>query len=105
MLMHTASSQAVRLRFKRNLSFILSVVTTALRRRVKSDRLLAEAVKDNTPLQFKFAFGLRTLSLIAFLIDLQLGNKLSLASISRRMKLPDFSVQKPLYQVSATSLL
>lgn len=59
---------------------------------------LAQAVKDNTPLQFKFAFGLWTLSLIAALIEREFGKKLSLASVSRIMKLLGFSAQRPLYQ-------
>jgi len=61
-------------------------------------RWLAQAVKDNTPLQFKFAFGLWTLSLIAAPIERQFRKKLSLASVSRIMKLLGFSVQEPLYQ-------
>ena len=61
-------------------------------------RWLANAVKEHTPLQFKFAFGLWTLSLIAALIEREFGKKLSLASVSRIMKLLGFSVQKPLYQ-------
>lgn len=61
-------------------------------------RWLAEAVRENTPLQYKFAFGLWTLSLIAALIERQFGKKLSLASVSRVMKLLGFSAQKPLYQ-------
>ena len=61
-------------------------------------RWLAEAVREKTPLQYKFAFGLWTLSLIAALIERQFGKKLSLASVSRVMKLLGFSAQKPLYQ-------
>jgi transposase len=61
-------------------------------------RWLANAVKDKTPLQHKFPFGLWTLSLIGSLIERQFGKKLSLASVSRIMKLLGFSVQKPLYQ-------
>lgn len=59
---------------------------------------LANAVKDNTPLQFKFEFGLWTLSLIAALIHRQFGKKLSLATVSRIMKNLGFTAQKPLYQ-------
>jgi transposase len=59
---------------------------------------LAQAVKDNTPLQFKFAFGLWTLSLIKALIERELGKKLALGSVSRAMKQLGFSAQKPLYQ-------
>lgn len=61
-------------------------------------RWLAKAVRENTPLQYKFAFGLWTLSLIATLIEREFGKKLSLASVSRIMKLLGFTAQKPLYQ-------
>lgn len=61
-------------------------------------RWLAEAVKDNTPLQFKLESGLWTLSLIRELINRQFGKSLALASVSRIMKLLGFTVQKPLYQ-------
>ena len=61
-------------------------------------RWLAQAVKDHAPLQFKFVFGLWTLSLIAALIEREFGKKVSLASVSRIMKLLGFSAQKPLYQ-------
>ncbi|SCU83825.1 transposase [Cupriavidus necator] len=61
-------------------------------------RWLAKAIRDNTPLQYKFEFGLWTLSLIAELIHRQFDKKLSLASVSRIMKLLGFSAQKPLYQ-------
>ncbi|UZR29790.1 IS630 family transposase [Methylococcus mesophilus] len=61
-------------------------------------RWLAQAVKDHTPLQFKFEFGLWTLSLITELIQRQFGNQLSLAAVSRIMKLLGFTAQKPLYQ-------
>jgi len=61
-------------------------------------RWLAKAIRDNTPRQYKFEFGLWTLSLIAELIHRQFGKKLSLASVSRVMKLLGFSAQKPLYQ-------
>jgi len=61
-------------------------------------RWLARAVKEHTPQQFRFAFGLWNLSLIAALIERELGKKLSLASVSRIMKLLGFSAQKPLYQ-------
>lgn len=61
-------------------------------------RWLAETIKDNTPQQLKFEFGLWTLSLIGLLIKRQFGKSLSLASVSRVMKLLGFTVQKPLYQ-------
>lgn len=61
-------------------------------------RWLAQAGRDNTPLQCKFVFGLWTLSLIAALTEREFGKKLSLASVSQIMKLLGFSAQKPLYQ-------
>lgn len=61
-------------------------------------RWLAQAVRDHTPLQFKFEFGLWTLSLIAALIERQFGKKLALSGVSRIMKLLGFTAQKPLYQ-------
>ena len=57
-------------------------------------RWLAQAVRDHTPLQFKFEFGLWTLSLI----ERQFGKKLALSGVSRIMKLLGFTAQKPLYQ-------
>jgi transposase len=61
-------------------------------------RWIALAVKDNTPQQFKFEFGLWTLSLMRELINRQFGKSLSLESVRRIMKLLGFSAQKPLYQ-------
>ncbi len=61
-------------------------------------RWLAQAVREHSPLQYKFHFGLWTLSLIAELIRREFGKKLSLASVSRIMKLLGFSAQRPLYQ-------
>ena len=61
-------------------------------------RWIAQAVRDNSPQQFKFEFGLWTLSLICELIKRQFGKSLALASVSRVMKLLGFSAQKPLYQ-------
>ncbi|MFC3376190.1 IS630 family transposase [Rugamonas sp. CCM 8940] len=61
-------------------------------------RWIAQAVKDKTPQQFKFEFGLWTLSLMRELINRQFGKSLSLESVRRVMKLLGFSVQKPLYQ-------
>lgn len=61
-------------------------------------RWIAQTVKDNTPQQLKFEFGLWTLSLIGELIKRQFGKSLALASVSRVMKLLGFTVQKPLYQ-------
>jgi len=42
-------------------------------------RWIARAVRDNTPQQFKFEFGLWTLSLLRELINRELGKSLSLA--------------------------
>lgn len=61
-------------------------------------RWIAQAVRDNSPQQFKFEFCLWTLSLIGELIKRQFGKSLALASVSRIIKLLGFSVQKPLYQ-------
>ena len=61
-------------------------------------RWLAQAVRDYTPLQYKFEFGLWTLSLIRALINRQFGKALSIATVSRLMKVRGFSAQKPLYQ-------
>ncbi|MCK0512466.1 IS630 family transposase [Aromatoleum buckelii] len=61
-------------------------------------RCLAQAVRDHTPLQYKFEFGLWTLSLIRALIIRQFGKALSIATVSRLMKVLGFSAQKPLYQ-------
>lgn len=61
-------------------------------------RWIANAVKDNTPQQFKFEFGLWTLSLLRELINREFGKSLSLESVRRIMKLLGFSTQKPLYQ-------
>jgi transposase len=58
-------------------------------------RWIAQAVRDNTPLQFKFVFGLWTLSLIAALIEREFGKTLSLASVNRIIKPFGFSTQKP----------
>ncbi|OJA56028.1 hypothetical protein BGV68_11205 [Burkholderia ubonensis] len=46
---------------------------------------LAQAVRDHSPLQFKFEFGLWTLSLIAALIERQFDKKLALSGVSRIM--------------------
>ena len=61
-------------------------------------RWIAQAVKDKTPQQFKFEFGLWTLSLLRELINHELGKSLSLESVRRVMKLLGFSTQKPLYK-------
>ena len=61
-------------------------------------RWIARAVRDDTPQQFKLPYGLWTLSLIGKLFERQFGKTLSLASLSRVMRLLGFSVQKPPYQ-------
>lgn len=61
-------------------------------------RWIAEMVKNHTPQQFKFEFGLWTLSLIQELIKRRFGKSLALASVSRIMRLLGFTTQKPLYQ-------
>ncbi len=61
-------------------------------------RWIARAVRDECPQQFKFPYGLWTLSLIGKLIERRFGKSLSLASVSRIMKLLGFSAQKPLYE-------
>src|SRR5574337_1407571 len=59
---------------------------------------LAQAVRGHIPQQYKFKFGLWTLSLIRALIHRQFGKALSLSTVSRDMKLLGFTAQKPLYQ-------
>ncbi len=59
---------------------------------------IANAVRDHNPQQFKFEFGLWTLSLIRHLIKRQLNKELSVSSVHRLMKTLGFSAQKPLYQ-------
>jgi len=59
---------------------------------------IAQAVRDHSPQQFKFEYGLWTLSLIGGLIRHQFGKSLSLASVSRVMKILGFSPQKPAYR-------
>jgi transposase len=54
--------------------------------------------ETNTPQQFGFDYALWTLSLIAQLINRQFGKSLSLAAVSRVMKLLGFLAQKPLCQ-------
>jgi transposase len=61
-------------------------------------RWIAQTVKDHTPQQLKFEYGLWTLSLIGELIRRQFGKSLSLGSVSRVMRLLGFTPQKPLYQ-------
>ena len=59
---------------------------------------IANAVRDHTPQQFKFQFGLWTLTLIRHLINRHFKKELSVSSVHRLMKILGFSAQKPLYQ-------
>lgn len=59
---------------------------------------LAQNIREHSPQQFKFEFGLWTLSLIGAVIERQFGKSLALSSVSRVMKLLGFTAQKPLYQ-------
>jgi transposase len=59
---------------------------------------IANTVRDHNPQQFKFEFGLWTLSLIRHLIKRQFKKELSVSSVHRLMKTLGFSAQKPLYQ-------
>jgi transposase len=63
-------------------------------------RWIARAIHDDSLKQFKFPYGVWALSLTGRLIERQFGKSLSLASVSRVMKLLGFTVQKPLYQAS-----
>lgn len=69
-------------------------------RKVGADEMqwLVQAVRDHTPQQYRFEFGLWTLKLIRELLNRQFGKKLSIASVSRLMKLLGFTAQRPLYQ-------
>lgn len=64
----------------------------------KEIRWLEQSVRDHSPVQSKFHFGLWSLSLISELIRRQFGKNLSLASVSRIVKMLGFSSQKPIYQ-------
>jgi transposase len=59
---------------------------------------IAKNVKDHTPQQFKFEFGLWTLNIIRSLIKHHLKRDFSISSVHRIMKTLGFSAQKPLYQ-------
>ena len=61
-------------------------------------RWVARTVRDETPQQLKFPYGLWTLSLIQELIRRRMGKALALASVSRVMKLLGFTPQRPRYQ-------
>jgi len=64
----------------------------------KQMRWIAEAVRNDTPLQHEFEFALWTLKIIGALIKQQFDIKLSINTLSRVMKLLGFTAQKPLYQ-------
>ncbi len=58
---------------------------------------VAKAVREESPLQHKFAFGLWTLKLIRELIRRQFDVSLAISSTWKLMQLMGFSSQKPLY--------
>jgi len=68
--------------------------------KVSPDHLLwiAKTVKNNTPDQLKFEFGLWTLKIIGALVERDLGLTLSTPTLAKVMKQLGFSVQKPLYR-------
>lgn len=68
--------------------------------KVKPDQLvwIAKMVKNCTPDQLKFDFGLWTLKIIGALIERELGLSLSTPTLAKVMKQLGFSVQKPLYR-------
>jgi len=59
---------------------------------------IANAVRDNTPQQFRFDFGLWTLALIRQLVKRQFGIDLSTGAMYRVMTVLGFSAQKPKYR-------
>lgn len=59
---------------------------------------LAQLVRDNTPLQYKFEFALWTLAIIRELIKRHFGVSLSEVSVGRLMKRLGFTPQRPLYR-------
>ncbi len=61
-------------------------------------RWLAETVRDQTPLQMKFEFGLWTLLLIGEVIYQQFGKRLTKPSVGRIMRMLGFTPQRPLYR-------
>ncbi|WP_251973654.1 IS630 family transposase [Sphaerotilus microaerophilus] len=61
-------------------------------------RWIADTVRDNTPDQLKFEFGLWTLSMIGALIERQFGMKLSLPTLSKAMRLLGFTTQRPVHR-------
>jgi transposase len=68
--------------------------------KVKPEELawIAATVKDHTPDQLKFEFGLWTVKLISALIERELNLKLSAPTVMKIMKQLGFTAQKPLYR-------
>lgn len=61
-------------------------------------RWIAETVRDKTPQQMRFEFGLWTLSLIGEVIWRQFGKRLTKPSVGRIMRILGFTPQRPLYR-------
>jgi transposase len=57
----------------------------------------AQAVTNQTPLQYGIEIGLWTLSILRKLIRRQFSHTMSLSAVSRVMALLGITVQKPLY--------
>lgn len=68
--------------------------------KLKPDQLewIARTVRDHTPDQLRFEFGLWTLALIGQLIERQFQVKLSLPTLSKTMKLLGFTAQRPVHR-------
>jgi len=61
-------------------------------------RWIADTVRDRTPDQLKFEFGLWTLRLIGRLIERQFQMTLSLPTLGKVMRQLGFTAQRPLYR-------
>lgn len=59
---------------------------------------IADTVRNNTPNQLRFEFGLWTLRLIGHLIERQFGMTLSLPTLGKIMAQLGFTAQRPLYR-------
>lgn len=59
---------------------------------------IAKTVRDHTPDQLRFEFGLWTLALIGRLIERQFQVKLSLPTLSKTMRLLGFTAQRPVHR-------
>lgn len=59
---------------------------------------IAKAVRDHTPNQLKFEFGLWTPALIGKLIEQQFQMSLSLPTLSKTMRLLGFTAQQPVHR-------